>query len=818
MRNLVTGTMAALAAVVVVSGFTLSPPPDATAAGAAVGGTSASGAALRPTEHPPFPTSLDDAWMVPPPGAPPAGVQAFAAGVQRFRDGQHARALIDLGTGVTAAALSDHATYYTALTYLRMSRPAEARAVLAPLRSRAPVGYLAEAVPLAAAEAENAAGDPAAALRIYEELAAAGKTAAPDEVLDRLARAALQVGHRARASEAWLRLYYEFPLSPLAPGAAHAVAEVRQQAGADRATELRTQDLARAERLFNARRYAEAKRAYELLLPRVTGDDAERVTLRIAASDHHLGRHRAAVDRLAPLLDRVSRKAEARYFHLTALRALGDIAGYEARARRLVAEFPNDPWTEEALDHLATHYIRANEDGAAARAFAQVLERFPTGRHAPRAAWRLGWWRYKIGQYREAAEIFERAAVNAPRSDYRPAWLYWAARARDRMADRTTANARFELVTIDYLNSYYGRLASRVLEARGLTPGRATTGDTIARHTAEPSLVRGLLEAPVQAAGVPTPGIAQASATPAALPPNSATIRLLIAAGLYDLAIHELHYAQRAWGPLASVDATLAWIHGQQGDMRRGINTMRRAYPQYMAVGGETLPREVLAVIFPIDYWDLIRKHSAAHGLDAYTVAALVAQESSFMPAVRSPANAYGLMQIIPSTGRILARAEGLGPFSINMLTNPELNVRMGTRHFAGLIRRFGGVHYALASYNAGESRIVRWKAERPGLDKDEFIDDIPFPETQIYVKKILGTAEDYRRLYGPGGMAPPARRPGLTTTSARRAAPVPTMQKPAPAAKKPAAKKPAAKKPAAKTPPAKKPAATKPATSGTKK
>jgi soluble lytic murein transglycosylase len=89
------------------------------------------------------------------------------------------------------------------------------------------------------------------------------------------------------------------------------------------------------------------------------------------------------------------------------------------------------------------------------------------------------------------------------------------------------------------------------------------------------------------------------------------------------------------------------------------------------------------------------------------------------------------------------------------MLTDPDTNIRMGTLHFSQLARQFGGTYYALASYNAGESRVVRWRAERPGLDEDEFIDDIPFPETQNYVKRILGTAEDYRRLYGEGGGRP---------------------------------------------------------------
>jgi len=109
----------------------------------------------------------------------------------------------------------------------------------------------------------------------------------------------------------------------------------------------------------------------------------------------------------------------------------------------------------------------------------------------------------------------------------------------------------------------------------------------------------------------------------------------------------------------------------------------------------------------------------------------------------------------VPATGRRLARTLHIRRFTTAHLTDAETNIRMGTLYFAQLVRQFGGTYYALASYNAGESRVVRWKAERPGLDEDEFIDDIPFPETQNYVKRILGTAEDYRRLYGEAGGRP---------------------------------------------------------------
>jgi soluble lytic murein transglycosylase len=161
----------------------------------------------------------------------------------------------------------------------------------------------------------------------------------------------------------------------------------------------------------------------------------------------------------------------------------------------------------------------------------------------------------------------------------------------------------------------------------------------------------------------------------------------------------------------------------------------------------------VQKVLFPVDYWPLIRKHAVARGLDPYLIAALVAQESTFDADVRSPANAWGLMQVLPSTGRQLARSLKLRRFNTASLTNPEINVRLGTLYFERLVKQFGGKghgeHYALASYNAGENRVERWINERPPLPQDEFIDDIPYPETQNYVKRILGTAEDYRRLYG---------------------------------------------------------------------
>ena len=111
-----------------------------------------------------------------------------------------------------------------------------------------------------------------------------------------------------------------------------------------------------------------------------------------------------------------------------------------------------------------------------------------------------------------------------------------------------------------------------------------------------------------------------ASAGGSAGVPTDELIRALAAAQLYDEALREVQYAQRVWGDSPQLQATSAWMRHQQGlalkaterftALRGAITTMRRAYPQFMAAGGESLPPDVLRIIFPLDYWPLITKYS----------------------------------------------------------------------------------------------------------------------------------------------------------------------------------------------------------------
>ena len=235
-------------------------------------------------------------------------------------------------------------------------------------------------------------------------------------------------------------------------------------------------ELGRAERLFASRRYAQARSALEPLQPVAEGDAAELVALRLAECDFYLKRFAATREAMEQWTRKASRRAEAQFFYLSAMRELAQHAEFVRLSRELVAAWPKESWAEETLNNLATHYILVSDDASALGVFREVLERFPTSRHAQRAGWKAGWAAYRQGRFDEAVRLFEMSAARFPRSDYRPSWIYWAARAHDQLGNADTANARYAIVVADYQNSYYGRLASAVLPERGVTPVRRGRG------------------------------------------------------------------------------------------------------------------------------------------------------------------------------------------------------------------------------------------------------------------------------------------------------------------------------------------------------
>jgi soluble lytic murein transglycosylase len=176
---------------------------------------------------------------------------------------------------------------------------------------------------------------------------------------------------------------------------------------------------------------------------------------------------------------------------------------------------------------------------------------------------------------------------------------------------------------------------------------------------------------------------------------------------------------------------------------------MKRTVPAYYSLDYDALPRTYWETLFPRPFWAELKRYSVANHLDPYLVASLIRQESEFNPGAVSRVNALGLMQVMPATGKKLAKEEKLRRFRTELLLLPDTNIQLGTRYFRELLDHFNGrPEYALAAYNAGSDRVEAWLSDGNFRDPEEFVESIPFTETREYVQAIMRNASVYRKLY----------------------------------------------------------------------
>jgi soluble lytic murein transglycosylase len=105
-------------------------------------------------------------------------------------------------------------------------------------------------------------------------------------------------------------------------------------------------------------------------------------------------------------------------------------------------------------------------------------------------------------------------------------------------------------------------------------------------------------------------------------------------------------------------------------------------------------------------------------------------------------------MQLMPPVGRTLARSKGISGYTDESLYDPAINIRLGTQHLSGLLRKTSNVERVLAAYNAGESRVARWIQKAGSNDPELFTERIPFVETRDYVRSIVRNRAFYSLLY----------------------------------------------------------------------
>ncbi len=544
-----------------------------------------------------------------------------------------------------------------------------------------------------------------------------------------IGRAYEAAGETPKAASAFRNLYFNLPTSFEADVAG---TELHKLGISGSLAERRT----RADLLFKAKRYSDAAHDYKDLVEEVSPESRPEVQLALAGALEKSDRSHDARQILTSMGAQTGdAEAERLYLLSETARSTSDEEAVQRTLNELRQFGPASPWLEKALLSTGNMYLLKRDYDRAIDYFRELQQRFPNGGHASYAHWKAAWLSFRQGRTDEARQEFEQQIALYPDSTEVPNALYWRARLAEEEGDPAMARAFYRKLSDRFHNYYYAEFGRQRL--KGLQgAGGAPTED--APHYALLDRISPLSTAEkITATDPPDDNLRVERA------------RLLSNGGLADAAVHELQAAASqvdgTWAP-----PEMARVYQDGGRYDRGIEIMKRTTPNYFAVDLPDLPRPYWEALFPKAYWSDLRKYSALNGLDPYLVASLIRQESEFNALALSRANAVGLMQLLPKTGKTVAKQVKLKKFSAPQLYTPAVNLELGTRYFKEMVDKYNGqFEYALAAYNAGSDRVGDWLEQGHYRDAQEFVESIPFTETREYVQAILRNANVYRQLYG---------------------------------------------------------------------
>lgn len=662
-----------------------------------------------------------------------AGALAWLViGYARMLDRDYAKAIDPLNRAKAGASeLGDYVAYYLGDAYLKTAHNAEALSTLADFSNNFPDSLLIRDAHLVYATALLEEG------RAPEAAALLAKDRAPvrSDIELALGRAYEAAGDNRKAESAFRNLYFNLPTSFEADVAG---TELRKLGISGSLAERRT----RADLLFKAKHYSDAAHDYRELINenQLSPEERPQVQLALAgALEKSGGSHDARQILLAMGVQTADTEAQRLYLLSETARSTSDEEAVQRTLNELRQFGPASPWLEQALFSAGNMYLLKRDYDRAIDYFRELQQRFPNGARASYAHWKATWLAFRQSRNDEARQGFENQIALYPNSAEIPAALYWRARLAEEEHNPAMARAFYQKLSDRFHNYYYAEFGRQRL--KGLPSGGAASQAS----PTEPPPHYALLDR--------VPSLSTAGKITATDPPDDnlrvARARLLSNGGLADMAVRELQAAASqeggSWAP-----PEMARVYQDGGRYDRGIEIMKRSTPNYFAVDIPDLPRPYWEALFPKAYWPDLRKYSVLNGLDPYLVASLIRQESEFNALALSRANAVGLMQLLPKTGKTVAKQVRLKGYSAPQLYTPAVNLELGTRYFKDMVDKYNGqFEYALAAYNAGSDRVGDWLGQGHYRDPQEFVESIPFTETREYVQAILRNANVYRQLYG---------------------------------------------------------------------
>jgi soluble lytic murein transglycosylase len=571
-----------------------------------------------------------------------------------------------------------------------------------------------------------------------------------------------------RAGEAWFRVgqcaYATEPLTkavaqdPQESGAARALlmlAECQQQdsRSPDSAVTLRqiwtrypkTPEADEAEKQLSQRngqpwkptpdeRYA---RASALAAAAMNEDAVEDFKTFLAAAPGHPKREEAKL-RLAMALARLKRYDQAKLvFHELASNGPSNEANEAAvwlarsylrtgEGDRLVGlrqAYPKLTLTPEQqaliLIVMGTWFDDQNQFDQAVAQYRQIVQLGDRTEQRAEALWRIGWIQYRTEQYGEAARTLQDLAAIREDPANNPQALYWAARALERLHDAKAAEV-YQTLCRRYAWTYYCQL-------------------TRSRQDVPP---------PETAAAAPDSDPGEGSRLGIEQDAHYRRAVELRALGLEQEAGREVTWLLDRYVRNRAALVELITRLSEAGGYHQGLRLARLHFRDGLERGLEPVQPSLWNVAYPTVYLPTIRALSSDR-FDPYLAAAVIREESQYDARAVSRVGAIGLMQLMPTTAQAVAQRNG-GAVSRNDLFDHETNIRYGVRYLEQLLGQFNGnLVHAVAAYNAGPPIVTSWIQKFGDKEPDEFVESIPYQETRQYVRRVLRSYREYRRLGG---------------------------------------------------------------------
>ena len=364
--------------------------------------------------------------------------------------------------------------------------------------------------------------------------------------------------------------------------------------------------------------------------------------------------------------------------------------------------YPQDPLASEGLYNAARLY-QINEDTAKAiNTYNDLIRRYPGSEFAEDGAWNLGWIYYRQGKLNDAVATFS-SYTNSSSAFNASSSKYWKARALEKQGKNADALAIFRDLAKSQNPTYHSYLAQI---KTGLKPNF---------------------------------GVFHSQAKDQS-PGNNSRINkvaLLAELEMFDdasLEIERMHQESKSDNDLIQVSILYASVNDFYNSVKIAESLSSPA---------------AISLSYPRAYREIVRAYSSKYNVNEYLVYSMMREESRFQKDAVSPANAIGLMQLLPSTAGITSSEVGISGFNTEMLNIPRVNIELGIYYLKKVLDQFNGdIHLALASYNAGPHRAEDWIITFPNLSKDEFVEEIPFRETRNYIRRILRSYGAYKAIY----------------------------------------------------------------------